>query len=120
MDNQALIQDARSKIIWGEAPEDVKRYLREQGNIGDAQVEGLVKSFISERNAHARAEAIKKTVIGSLLISIPVLYLLVSYFIIGIIFTKIVALTCVPGIYGLIKLSDGLILILKPSSKIED
>jgi hypothetical protein len=120
MENQALIQDAKSKIIWGEDPEDVKRYLRENGNIGDAQVDGLIKAFMSERNAHARGEAIKKITVGSLLLSIPILYLAISYFIIGYIFTKIVALTCVPGIYGLIKLSDGLILMLKPSTKIDD
>lgn len=119
MDTQALIQDAESRIIWGEAPEDVKSYLRENGDLGDAQIEGLIKSFIADRNAHARAEAVKKIVVGSLLLSVPVAYLAFS-FLIGVVATKILALTCIPGIYGLIKFSDGLILILRPSSKIDD
>ena len=120
MKNQALIQDAKSKIIWGEDPAEVKRFLKENGNVADAQVEGLIKAFIAERNAEARGEAIKKITIGSLLLSIPLLYLAVSYFVVHAIFTKILALTCVPGIYGLIKLCDGLILMFKPSSKIDD
>ncbi|WOO43016.1 hypothetical protein [Rubellicoccus peritrichatus] len=120
MDTQQHIQEAKSKIIWGEKPESVKQFLMQCEGINELQADGLIKTFISERNNHARGVAVQKIVTGSLLLLIPISYLCVGYFFLRVIHFKILAITLIPGVYGLLKLLEGIVLILKPNSRIEE
>ena len=104
--------EAKAKIFWGDPPEEVIKYLKVQG-FSYEEASGLVQAMFQERAVTIRANGIRKIVIGTGLVAVP----LVTFFIflsIGIIFMKLLALTIIVGLWGVWMLVNGIFMILAP------
>ena len=114
---QAEIQ-ARARILWGEPPAEVTRYLMSQG-IGYEEASAMVGELFQERAATLRGIGIKKIVGGFALMAVPV----VAFFIfmsLGFIELKTFALTIIAGVWGLSMFIGGWFTLLSPKSQSGD
>ena len=96
--NQALI-DARAKIFWGDPPVEAIKHLMGQG-ISYEEAVGLVTPMVEERNATLRGIGLRKTLIGSGLICVPIGTWIVSGGV-GFLSVKILGVAVLVGIIGL-------------------
>lgn len=107
--------EARAKIMWGDAPEEVIKYLRLQG-LSAEEASELVQPLLKERAVTVRSNGIRNMVIGSLMACVPI----VAFFIfmsMKFIPTKIFALTIMVGLYGVYKLFNGIFMFVAPKSE---
>jgi len=111
---ETLVIDARAKITWGESPEKVLAFLQSK-SIGDKDALALIEGLMQERAASIRADGIKQTWIGALCVLAPIVYYFTIIFI-GYWSMKFFAALLVLGVYGLVKVTTGLSMVLKPRS----
>src|SRR5260221_10355619 len=71
MDRSQAEHEARAKILWGDAPEEVVRFLMGQG-IAVPEASAIVEELFQERAATIRRSGIVKMVGGGLLICVPI------------------------------------------------
>ena len=115
--NQALI-DARAKIFWGDPPVEAIKHLMGQG-ISYEEAVGLVTPMVEERNATLRGIGLRKTLIGSGLICVPIGTWIVSGGV-GFLSVKILGVAVLVGIIGLWLLINGIITLVAPKSESGD
>ncbi len=118
-----LIASARAKIIWGESVSDVREYLISNGMSG-AEADTAIKEFSQERNSEIRKIGIKNTTIGAILLGIAVtgIYLICansssSDRVVKVGTGKILGVLACLGLYGLWKLGNGIIYLVRPQSE---
>ncbi len=107
--------EARAKISWGDAPEEVVKYLRIQG-LSHQEASSLVQAMFKERAETIRRNGIRKVLIGIALMCVPV----VAFFIftsIGFIPLKPFAVTLMIGVWGAWMVLKGTIMFLAPKSE---
>jgi len=114
---QAL-HEARAKMLWGDSFDEVFKFLRMQG-YSHAEAWAAVTEMFQERVATIRANGIRKIVIGSVLICIPVLTFLVLLGM-GFIFMRLLALPIMFGIWGVWLVVKGTLMLLAPKSEAGD
>ena len=98
MDRSQAKHEARAKILWGDAPEEVVRFLMGQG-IAVPEASAIVEELFQERAATLRRNGIIKMVGGGLLICVPI----VAWYIfnsLGYIYVKLFAFMVIAGFYG--------------------
>lgn len=117
MKTDNLISEARAKIIWGDSPESVRAFLV-VGGMPEDEADEWIDQFKSERYAEIRAGALKKTVIGGVLVlGVGILFLaaLQSPVTSGAIKGLVVAGAV--GLYGIWQLIDGIITLVRPQTE---
>ena len=83
------------------------------------EASALVKEMFRERAATIRGDGIRKIVVGIALICVPI----VTFFIfmsIGVIYTKILAITIMLGLWGLWMAIKGIFMVVAPKSQSGD
>lgn len=114
------IDQARAKLIWGEPADTVRTYLISNG-LSDAEADLKIAEFSAERNTDIQKIGIKKIVIGGALSCIAVFYF-ISICISGHAGTnyrsaKGMAIITLAGFYGMWKLIDGIVYLVRPQSE---
>jgi len=110
--------EARAKILWGDPPEEVTTYLISHG-IGYKEASGMVSAMFQERAATLRGIGIKKIVIGSALLAVPVVAYLI-FVRLGEILVETFLFTLIAGACGLWIFIGGWNLLLAPKSRSGD
>jgi hypothetical protein len=114
---QAL-QEARAKIFWGDAPEEVVKFLMRQ-NIPYSEASELVKELSNERAAALRSEGIGKIVTGIGMACVPMAAW--TFFTkIGFLPLKLFALTVMVGCWGAYRIIKGTLMVVSPRSESGD
>ena len=118
MDRAQIEQEARAKILWGDAPEDVIKNLVIKG-IHPDEAAGIVHAMLKERTAAIRVNGIRKMVIGALLMCVPI-GTLIAFLNIGVVSPTIMGLTGVVGLWGGWMAFNGIFMLLAPKSEAGD
>jgi len=114
---QAL-QEARAKIFWGDAPEEVVKFLMRQ-SIPYSEASELVNGLLNERAAALRSEGIGKIVTGIGMACVPVAAW--TFFTrIGFLPLKLFALTVMVGCWGAYRILKGTLMVVSPRSESGD
>lgn len=107
--------EARAKIFWGDAPEEVTKYLMMQGFKVD-EASAIVREFFQERVKALRAKGTGKILMGSGLVCIPI-GAFFAFMSMGFFPIKIFAVTIMAGLYGLYLVLKGIIMLAAPKSE---
>jgi uncharacterized protein YjeT (DUF2065 family) len=116
-----LISEARAKIIWGEPASDVRGYLVSNG-MPEAEVDTVIKEFSRERNAEIRRIGTKNVVIGAVLVGVSGILIYLIYInssdrVVRVGTGKVIGVLACAGLYGLWKLVNGIIYLVRPQSE---
>jgi hypothetical protein len=104
--------EARSKVCWGDSPEEVVKFAMTQGIARDEAVE-LVHSLLRERFGMLRGIGTRKIITGIPLICVPLVALGV-FLKIGFLPIKIFAITVMAGLYGVYLTYRGCFMVFLP------
>ena len=115
IDHTQAEHEARAKILWGDPPEEVIKYLLIQ-RFDPAEASSLVRSLFQERAATIRSNGIKKVVIGIGLVCVPVVAFII-FTSIGFLPLKLFGATLVVGVWGAWMILKGTIMFLAPKSE---
>ncbi len=107
--------EARAKIMWGDPPEEVVKYLRLQG-LSAEEASELIQPLLIERAVTVRANGVRNIVIGSLMACVPVIAFII-FMSMKYIPMKLFALTVMVGLYGVYKLFNGIFMFVAPKSE---
>jgi len=110
--------EARAKISWGDPPEEVTKYLMIQG-FSAQEASTLVREMFQERAATIRTNGIKKILMGIAMMCVPIIAFVI-FMSIGVIYTKILAVTIMVGCWGLWTLIKGSFMAVAPKSESGD
>jgi hypothetical protein len=114
-----VITEARARIIWGEASSSVRDFLIANG-VPALEADARLKEFESERRRELRRIGLRNLLIGIVLTVAAgvTLYIALpqgSGFTSG--WTRALALVLLAGVYGLWKLKNGIIYLVRPQSE---
>jgi hypothetical protein len=118
IDKAQAVHEAKAKISWGDAPEEVTKFLMIQG-YSHAEASELVKEMFQERAATIRGNGVRKILIGIGLVCVPIVSLLI-FLSLGFIPLKIFAITILIGLYGLWLILKGIFMVVSPRSEAGD
>lgn len=123
MDTETLITEAKAQIIWGEDAESVRDFLISNGMPGP-EADEQIKAFTLERNREIRKLGIKDTLIGAVLIAISgsLIYYMLTRSEIPHFSTRAgkgLGVLMLGAGYGLWKLVNGIIYLVRPQSEHE-
>lgn len=110
--------EARSKIFWGDSPEDVVKFLMTHSfNHHDATAS--VRAMAQERKITLRGIGIWKIVSGIGMMAVPVVvYMIMAHF--HFVFFKLLAIAIMVGLWGAWSLFKGLIMVFVPKLETGD
>jgi hypothetical protein len=110
--------EARSKIFWGDPPEDAVKFLMMHGfSHEDALVS--VRAMFQERLTALRGIGIRKIMTGIALMAVPVVVLLIfAHF--HVIIITVFALAVMLGLWGGWMFLKGLMMVFTPKSETGD
>lgn len=115
MDETQARAEARAKILWGDDPDEVSKFLRIQG-LPANEAKAFVDALVAERTATIRSNGVKKIIKGIALVCVPIaaglFFLAIGYFPL-----KIFAVTVLVGLYGLWELLKGLMMFIAPKGE---
>ena len=116
--DRALAARTRAKISWGDSQEDVVKYLMLQGySVPEAQE--LAQVLFKERLAALRVKGIRKIVIGSGMMCVPVIAILlcmhIRYYPV-----KLLGLVVMVGLYGAWEALNGAFMVVAPKMESGD
>jgi len=115
-----LIVEARAQIIWGEPSSSVHFFLTSNG-MSAADADAKIKEFNAERNTEIRKTGLKNTFIGAVLAGGAGLLLYMSLehssSIMSYRSARGIAVIVLAGLYGIWKLVNGLIYLVRPQSE---
>lgn len=115
VDHKQAEHEARAKAMWGDTKEQIVSYLMLQG-FSVPEANELATNLFKERTAAVRSNGIRKIIIGTGMMCVPVIALL--YFLsIHIIPTKIFGLTLMVGLYGFYLFVKGILMAVAPKSE---
>jgi hypothetical protein len=115
VDRTQVEHESRAKIFWGDPPEEVVYFMRVRGFSEEEACE-FVDAAFQERAATIRGMGIKKTLLGSVLVALPI----VAYFVfagIPSVMVRIVGAAAVGGLWGLWLVIKGITMIVSPASE---
>ena len=118
-----ILTEARARIIWGESSSSVRYFLTSNG-ISDTDADAKIKEFNAERNAEIRRLGIRDILIGVALIGTAGI-LLYSLFAgshipsLTVRSAKGYGVVVLAGFYGIWKLVNGIIYLVRPQSEHE-
>jgi len=107
--------EARSKVTWGDSPEQVTGYLMVQG-FSYEEASDLAKKLFKERASSIRANGIRKIMTGFGLLCVPVIALLV-FICFRVIPLTLFAMTVAVGIFGAYLIIKGILMAVAPKSE---
>jgi hypothetical protein len=114
-DRTQAVNEARAKVSWGDAEEDVIKALM-IGGFNYQEAKEIIAPMYRERAKVIRKNGIKKIFIGVGLVCVPIVALLI--FLTSIIFPmKLFAVTVMIGLYGLWLILKGTIMMVAPKSE---
>ncbi|MGH7941053.1 MAG: hypothetical protein ACREFR_08295, partial [Limisphaerales bacterium] len=115
VDRAQAEHEARAKAMWGDTKEQIISYLMIQGfNLSEANE--LAAKLSRERAGAIRDKGIRKIITGTGMMCVPIIALL-FFLHIGIIPTKLFALTVMVGLAGLWLFVNGLLMAIAPKSE---
>lgn len=118
MKPEELFTQARAKLIWGEPAAAVRDYLTANG-ISDQEADAKMAELSAERNQELRNIGLRKVVFGGgAALGAAVYFGLAVHVNTGA--AKLYIFIMMGGLYGLWKLTDGIILLLRPQSEKHD
>ncbi len=106
--------DARAMVFWGRPRADVLAFLQSKG-VSDKHALQIVDALWGERASSIRRDGAKVTALGALLVAAPAVYYGVWQRT-GSWDLKFFAVLIVLGLYGLNRLTRGLMMLLAPRS----
>ena len=128
MNPDTLITEARARIIWGESPSSVRDFLTTNG-FSPTEADVQIKNFRSERNAEIRKIGFRNALIGAALIAGAGIVLYLSFKYLSAHNTGyygsqrgvggIIGLSLIGVFYGLWKLVNGIVDLVRPQSEDE-
>lgn len=110
-----VISEARARVIWGEPVLNVRDFLISHG-VAAAIAEDKLKEFVLERNRELRLIGLRNLLIGAVLCGAAGVTLYLSFAIAGAgaAIVKALAVVLMAGIYGLWKLVQGIVYLIRP------
>ncbi len=118
LDRNQAQHEARAQILWGDAREEVIRFLMRQG-VPVADASAIVDELLQERVATIRRNGIIRIVSGGLLICVPIAAWII-FNILGYILVKTLAFTIIGGLYGISLVVKGVGMAFAPKSEAGD
>lgn len=115
VDRTQAEHEARAKAMWGDSKEQIVSYLMIQG-FSVPEANELATKLFKERTAAVRANGIRKIIIGSGLMCVPVIALL-FFLAIGIFLMKPFAAAIMVGLYGVWLVINGILMAVAPKSE---
>ncbi len=115
VDPEQVKHEARAKILWGDVPEEVAKFMVLKG-IDYDEACAFVRAVFKERARAIQVGGIRKIVIGAALMTVPV----GAYFMfmsIGVMSIKLFALTIMVGLAGAWLAFNGIFMLLSPKSE---
>ena len=107
--------EARAKIFWGDAPDEVVKFLMRQG-VSVAEAQELAAAFFLERAKTIRRNGIKKVIVGTSMMCVPVIFFLICSSV-GVLPLKLFAVTIMVGLWGAWMALKGTIMFFAPKSE---
>lgn len=105
-------------MLWGDSQQDVVMYLLVQG-WDRAEATELVQELFKERTATIRANGIRKMIIGTGLMLLPVVTIIV-FLMIHLVIIYLLGASVVAGLYGVWLFLSGLLMAISPKSEKAD
>jgi hypothetical protein len=118
IEREIVETEARAKIFWGDAREEVIAFMAVKG-ISRPEAAEFVDEVLKERAQTIRGVGLRKILVGIPLICVPFVAW-ICFMAMQIIFVKIFALTVMAGLYGIWSLLIGLKMFLSPKSESGD
>ena len=115
IDRKQAETEARAKISWGDAPDDVVKFLMLHG-FTVAEARPMVNEMFNERAATIRKNGIGKIIKGSAAICVPIITFIV-FLSIGMFFLKLLALTIMVGLWGAWQVLKGIFMVVSPKTE---
>jgi len=109
-------REAKNKIFWGDAPDDVIKYLMREGINGE-EASNLVAVMLQERAVAIRRAGVRKIIIGILLMCVPVASFFIFMAVIGSLPLKLFAATVAVGLWGAWLFLKGMIMFISPKTE---
>jgi hypothetical protein len=107
--------EARAKIFWGDSTDEVVKFLMRQG-VSVAESQELVAAMFQERARTIRRNSVKKVVVGTSMMCVPVIFFLVCSNV-GYLPLKLFALTIMLGLWSAWMVLKGTIMFFAPKSE---
>ena len=118
VDRPTAENEARAKISWGDAQEDVIKFLMLNG-FTVPEATAFVQSLYQERLATVRSNGISKMLQGVGLMFVPVIaYFIFAHF--GVIPIKLMGIAIAVGLFGAWLFLKGLLMLLAPKMESGD
>jgi hypothetical protein len=114
VDRTQAEHEARAKAMWGDSKDEVTKYLMIQG-FSHQEALDLVEPIFRERAAAVRNNGIRKILIGSAMMCVPIVALII-FLHIGVIPMKIFGLTLAVGFWGVWLVLNGIIMVVAPKT----
>ena len=123
MDPNTLITEARAKIIWGDSSDSVRSFLIVNG-MPASEADERIREFNRERNNEIRKLGLRDTFIGVVVLAVSglLLWLILARLRISATHLRVgrgVGVLVLGACYGLWKLINGLINLIRPQSEHE-
>ena len=118
LDRTQAEHEARAKVLWGDPPHEVTKFLMRQG-IAYEEASELVDELFRERAATIRANGIRKIVTGSGLMFVPIIAWMI-FAGIGVISLKLFAIAIMVGLWGAWQVFKGIFMVSAPKSESGD
>jgi hypothetical protein len=115
VDREQAQHEARAKAMWGDTKDQITGYLLGQG-FGYPEAQEIAEQLFKERASAVRANGIRKVIIGSGLVCVPIIALII-FLAIGVIPLKLLAITVMIGLYGLWLVINGILMAVAPKSE---
>jgi hypothetical protein len=113
-----ITTEARAKIFWGDAPEEVTKFLMCQG-LDHTEASDLVAGMYKERLATLRGIGLRRVLIGGGMICVPVVAFFL-YMRAGYLPIKLFAVKVAVGLWGAWMFIRGAFMLLAPRLGSED
>lgn len=108
------VNEARAKMMWGDEPQQVVKFLMIQGYSAQEASE-LVHEMHRERLATLRSDGIKKIVFGVAMVCVPIgSYIFFAS--LGYLPLKLLAVTVMVGLYGAYQAVNGTFMLVAPKA----
>jgi hypothetical protein len=115
LDPDRAAAEARAKIMWGDDPAEIAKYLMSQGFSAD-EAKSAMAPMLADRAQMVRKAGVSRMFVGTGMMLLPVVAF-VGCLMIGYFPIKLLAITVAIGIWGGWKFLSGLIMFLSPKSE---
>ena len=114
LDRTSAEHEAYAKILWGDPPDEVVKFLMRQG-ISAQEAGELVEPWFRERTRTIRRNGIVKVVVGTIMICAPVVFFIASLMT-GSLLLWPFAVTIIVGFWGVCQIIKGISMFFAPKS----